>query len=270
MTFREKTAEASGRAESLVCVGLDTDPARIPSHLPSGDEGVLAFNEAVIDATRDLVCAYKPNSAFYEARGCAGIDALIRTVEMVPAKVPVILDIKRGDIGNTAEKYAEYAYDVIGADAVTVNPYMGFDGIRPFLREGKCVFVLCLTSNASVGDFQMLETGGRPLYEVLAEQAVEWSKEGEIGLVVGATRKGLMRRIRDIAGDMPFLVPGIGAQGGNAAAVIEECGGTGGEVIINSSRGILYASSDRDYAEAARKSLVCLRNELNTYRNPDV
>ena len=266
MTFREKLEKASNTADSLVCVGLDTDPAKLPSHLPSGDEGMRAFNEAVIRSTADLACAYKPNSAFYEARGAGGIDTLIQTVRIIPKHIPVILDAKRGDIGNTARKYAEFAYDVIGADAVTVNPYMGYDAVKPFVRDGKCVFVLCLTSNPGAGDFQFLPLDGKPLFETVAEKALEWSKEGEIGLVVGATRTGLLKRVRDIVGDMPFLVPGAGAQGGDVGSVIGECGGAAGSLLINSSRGILYASGGEHFSDAARKSLASLRGDINGYR----
>jgi len=266
MGFIQKIKECSEKSGSLVCVGLDTDRSKIPAHLASEDDGVFRFNEAIIDATADNVCAYKPNAAFYEAMGSKGIDILERTCSAVPNDIPVILDVKRGDIGNTAAQYASAAYDCIGADAVTVNPYMGFDAVRPFLRNGKGVFVLCLTSNPSAVDFQLLDTGDGFLYERVAKAAVEWSKEGEVGIVMGATRPEVMKRIRDIAGDMPILVPGIGAQGGDIESVIEHCGGIAGQTVINSSRGILYASNGADFADAARSSLVSLNNTINKYR----
>lgn len=266
MSFIDKLRQASEKADSLVCVGLDTDTAKIPSHLADEKDGVLRFNEAIIRSTHDLVCAYKPNSAFYEALGSHGIEMLRKTCDAIPPDIPVILDVKRGDIGNTAQKYAAYAYDVIGADAVTVNPYMGFDAVSPFFRENKCVFILCLTSNPSAEDFQTLDTGGIQLYERVARAAIEWSKEGEVGLVTGATRPEYIRRIRDIAGSMPLLIPGIGAQGGDIGKVIKECGGKSGETVINSSRAILYSSDSHDFPEAARASLLRLRDEINRFR----
>ncbi|MCE5249265.1 orotidine-5'-phosphate decarboxylase [bacterium] len=265
MTCIEKLTACSEKADSLVCVGLDTDPAKIPGHL-AGEEGILRFNRAIIEATADLVCAYKPNSAFYEALGSLGMEILEKTCKAVPDGVPVILDFKRGDIGSTAERYASAAYDFYGVDAVTVNPYIGFDAVKPFMREGKCVFVLCLTSNPSAVDFQLLETEEGPLYERVARAAASWSHFGETGLVMGATRPEVIQRVRDIAGDMPLLVPGIGAQGGDTEAVVEYCGGIPGRTIINSARSILYASQGLDFAEAARKSLLSLRDEINRYR----
>ncbi len=268
MGFIQKIKECSEKSGSLVCVGLDTDLSKIPAHLASADDGVFLFNKAIIDATADSVCAYKPNAAFYEAMGSKGIDILEKTCSAVPGDIPVILDVKRGDIGNTAAKYAIAAYDCIGADAVTVNPYMGFDAVRPFLRDGKGVFVLCLTSNPSAVDFQLLDTGEGFLYERVAKAAVEWAKEGEVGLVMGATRPEVMKRIRDITGgDMPVLVPGIGAQGGDIEGVIEHCGGIAGLTVINSSRGILYASNGTDFADAARSSLLSLNSTINNYRS---
>lgn len=264
MGFIVKVTRASMRARSLVCVGLDTDTAKLPAGL-SGSEGVLAFNHEIIRATSDLVCAYKPNSAFYEALGSGGMDALITTCRAIPSGIPIILDVKRGDIGSTAAKYAEAAYDLFGADAVTVNPYMGFDAVKPFLRPGKCVFVLCLTSNPSSGDFQFLDTGGAPLYERVARAAMEWAGEGEIGLVVGATQPEALRRIREIVGDMPLLIPGIGAQGGDLGLVLHGAGAAPGRTIVNSSREILYASAGKDYAEAARRRLLTLRDEMKRH-----
>ncbi|MFC1539619.1 orotidine-5'-phosphate decarboxylase [Candidatus Latescibacterota bacterium] len=266
MSFIDKITYAAEKAESLVCVGLDTDPKKIPSVITAEGDSVFEFNGEIIDATKDYVCAYKPNSAFYEAEGAKGIESLRKTCEVIPSDIPVILDVKRGDISNTALKYADFAYDLIGADAVTVNPYMGFDAVRPFIRPDKCVFVLCLTSNESASDFQLLDTGSGLLYEKIAQAAVEWAKEGEIGLVVGATKPENMRRIRDIVGNMPILVPGIGVQGGDCEAVIRECGGKSGFTIINSSRGILYASDGADFADAAKQSLKELRDKINSYR----
>lgn len=266
MSFTTLLASAARRTDSLVCVGLDTDPARLPAGIESTAAGVTAFNRAIIDATADLVCAFKPNAAFYEAMGAPGIDALAAVRRMVPGDIPVILDVKRGDIGNTANRYAAFAYDVIGADAVTVNPYMGFDAVKPFLRPGKGVFVLCLTSNPAAADFQMLDTGGEPLFMRVARAAAEWAKDGEVGLVVGATKPEHLRRIRDVAGGMPILVPGVGAQGGDIEAVISNGGGEPGGTVINSSRGIIYASGGEDYSDAARTACIALRNDINAAR----
>ncbi|MBN1291121.1 MAG: orotidine-5'-phosphate decarboxylase [Candidatus Latescibacteria bacterium] len=267
MEFINKIVEKSKKADSLVCIGLDTDPLKIPVHLRQSGNAVLEFNKSIITATKDLVCAYKPNAAFYEAMGSIGIEILEKTCRFIDNNIPIILDIKRGDIGNTAVQYAYAAYEIFGVDAVTVNPYMGFDAIKPFLRDGKGVFVLCLTSNPSAGDFQLLDTGGQLLYERVAHAAVEWAKEGEIGLVIGATRPETMQKIRDIVEDMPILVPGIGAQGGSIMDVITNCGGKPGRTIINSSRSILYASHEKDYAEAARSSLEKLRLDINKNRS---
>ncbi len=258
MGFMEMAARASERAASLVCVGLDTDTGRLPDGL-AGPSGALEFNRGIIRKTSDLVCAYKPNSAFYEAMGAEGCEVLENTCRAIPSHIPVILDVKRGDIGNTAEKYAAAAYDRFGAHAVTVNPYMGFDAVKPFLRPGKCVFVLCLTSNPSSRDFQTLDTGGMPLYERIARTAAAWAEEGEIGLVVGATKPDELRRIRGVVGDMPILIPGVGAQGGDPAQVIAAAGSIPGRTIVNVSREVLYASSGPEWADAARQKLLDMR-----------
>lgn len=266
MDFRNKLTTAAKNADSLICVGLDTDVERLPEHLGGDFEAALLFNEAIIESTADLVCAYKPNSAFYEAMGADGIRILKKTCEAIPEHIPVILDVKRGDISNTAAKYADYAYDYLGADAVTVNPYMGYDAIKPFIRPGKCVFVLCLTSNQSAHELQLLETPEGKVFELLARYVASWNTDDGIGVVAGATRPEYISRIREIVGGMPILVPGIGAQGGDIASVLSTCGGKPGETIINSSRGILYASDGTDFADAARSSLMELRNAVNEQR----
>ena len=181
MTFSQKLSGCAEANKSLVCVGLDTDPGKLPAQFPRTAEGVVAFNREIIHATSDIVCAYKPNAAFYEALGSEGIDALVKTCEAIPVAIPVILDVKRGDIGTTAERYAASAYDIVGADAVTVNPYMGFDAVKPFLRDEKGVFVLCVTSNPTADDFQMLSSEGMPLYQHIATRAVRWSEDGMSG-----------------------------------------------------------------------------------------
>lgn len=265
MNFPEKLEQTVSRNNSLVCVGLDSDPTRLPPHL-RGD--VLAFNRQIIDATADLVCAYKPNFAFFGALGEAGWSVLKDTLESVPDNIPVIVDAKVGDIGNTAEQYARMFLDELGADALTVNPYMGADAVSPFLkRPDRGIFLLCLTSNKGADDFekQLLDDG--PLYERVARRAMEWNTDGNIGLVVGATRPEEMGRIRAIAPKAPFLVPGIGAQGGDLeAAVRDGQDATGRGLVINSSRGILYASSGEDFAEAARREAGQLRDAINQHR----
>jgi len=266
MSVTAMLTAAARQNDSLVCVGLDTDPGKLPAGIERTPAGVTAFNRAIVKATADLVCAYKPNAAFYEALGAPGIEALAAIRGMMPANIPLILDVKRGDIGNTADRYAAFAYDVIGADAVTVNPYMGFDAIKPFLRPGKGVFVLCLTSNPSSTDFQLLNSGWEPLFMQVARTAVTWAEMGEIGLVVGATKPEYLRRIRDAVGDMPILVPGVGAQGGDLQAVITQGGGKPGGIVINSSRGIIYASGGADFADAAKTACRALRDEINQAR----
>lgn len=264
MSFIEKLTLATRKNKSLVCVGLDTDPELLPDKV-----GVFDFNKAIIDATADLVCAYKPNLAFYEAMGSQGIDILKRTVDYIPDDIPVIADAKRGDIGNTARAYARAIFDVMNFDAVTVSPYLGFDSIEPFISyHDRGVFVLCRTSNTSAVDFQSLfadfENKKRPLYEIVALKASRWNTHGNIGLVVGATYPEELRLIREDYPDMPLLIPGIGAQGGDLATTVDYGVDARGErAIINSSRQILYASSGKDFAEAARQAASSLRERIN-------
>jgi len=265
MGFLEKLKQASREHNSLLCVGLDTDLDRIPPSL-KGD--ALAFNRAIVEATSDLVCAYKPNIAFYEAMGARGWRVLRDTIRAVPEDIPVILDAKRGDIGNTARMYARAFFEELGVDAVTVNAYMGFDAVEPFLvYRDRCAFVLCLTSNAGSADFQRLRCEGKPLYRWMAEKTVAWSERGACGLVVGATHPEELREIREVAPDLPFLIPGLGAQGGDVEMTVRFGTDANGEgAILNSSRGILYASDGADFAEAARKAALRLREEINRSR----
>jgi orotidine-5'-phosphate decarboxylase len=269
MNFREKLTGATRRNDSLLCVGLDPDPERMPEKI-----GVFEFNREIIDATVDLVCAYKPNLAFYESLGSDGLDDLKQTVEHIPADVPVILDAKRGDIGNTARAYARALFDYLGGDAATVNPYLGLDSVEPFIQyRDKGIFILCRTSNAGALDFQSLRcetepgTEPHPLFEIVALKARQWNTYGNIGLVVGATYPEELKLIRSTHPDMPILIPGIGAQGGDpASAVGYGINGQGEMAIINSSRQILYASRERDFAEAARRAAADLREQINHYR----
>ncbi len=268
MKFLDKLLHASRKNNSLVCVGLDTDEGKIPKFLMHEDDPIFAFNQKIIDSTRDLVCAYKPNMAFYEALGSRGWEALRKTCEYIPAEIPIILDAKRGDIGNTANMYAKALYDVLKADAVTVSPYMGKDAVLPFLEyEDKGSFILCLTSNQGAKDFQLSLIEGRPLYEIVAEKVLSWNEKNNCGLVVGATYPEQLKRIREIAPSLPFLIPGVGAQAGEIESTIKYGTDHNGErAIINSSRAILYASSGEDFAQAARNETLRLRDLINLYR----
>jgi len=266
MDFMEKLTGATRKNKSLLCVGLDTDPELIPEGL-----SVFEFNRAIIDATSDLVCAYKPNLAFYEAQGPEGLEVLKQTVDYVPEHIPVIADAKRNDIGNTARAYAKAIFSRFNFDATTVNPYLGFDSIEPFIEyRDKGVFILCRTSNAGAVDFQSLrcelENEPRPLFEIVALRASQWNTQGNIGLVVGATYPEELRLIRQSYPDMPLLIPGIGAQGGDLALTVRYGVDAHGEkAIINSSRQIIYASRGRDFAQAARRAASELREQINRH-----
>jgi orotidine-5'-phosphate decarboxylase len=268
MNFIEKLRDVIKKNESLLCVGLDPDPKQMPDKV-----SIFEFNKAIIDATADLVCAYKPNLAFYEAMGNDGLDALKRTVDYVPEAIPVIADAKRGDIGNTAKAYARALFDYYGFDAATVNPYLGTDSVEPFIEyRDKGIFILCRTSNAGAVDFQSLrcevDGGHRPLFEVVALKASQWNTTGNVGLVVGATYPEELKTIRGHHPDMPILIPGVGAQGGDLALAIRYGVDARGEgAIINSSRQIIYASREKDYAIAARRVAAKLRDEINQYRS---
>ena len=271
-TFLTQLTASWYRSNSLVCVGLDPELERVPGQIAGQPSPIFQFNKAIIDATADLICAYKPQFAHYAAYEAE--DQLERTIEYIHRAhpgVPVILDSKRGDIGNTAERYAIEAFERYGADAVTVNPYLGGDSLEPFLRrEDRGVAVLCRTSNPGARDLQDLATGdgGRRLYHVVAElAATRWNTRGNCLLVVGATYPQELAEIRRIVGDMPLLVPGVGAQGGDVAQVVrngQTAAGTG--LIVSSSRGILYASSGDDFASAARSAALALRDQINAHR----
>lgn len=260
MNFIEKLLGASRRNNSLLCIGLDPDPGQMPKI------GLLQFNKAIIDATRDSVCAYKPNFAFYEALGIDGIRALADTIKYIPENIPVIADAKRGDIGNTARAYATAIFDKFGCDAVTLSPYLGFDSLEPFLDYAdRGIFILCRTSNKGARDFQNLaDSSGRPLFETVAVKAAQWNSKGNIGLVVGATYPQDIRRIRQLCPDMPFLIPGVGAQGGDLElAVMYGINANGEKAIINVSRQILYASGEKDFARAAGRKAEEIKDSIN-------
>jgi orotidine-5'-phosphate decarboxylase len=264
LKFTEKLAGAIDKNHSLLCVGLDTDIKSIPEGL-----GIFEFNKAIIDATADLVCAYKPNIAFYESLGAPGMNALKRTREYIPAEIPVIVDAKRGDIGNTARAYAQGLFEYFGFDAATASPYLGRDSLEPFMEyPDRGVFVLCRTSNAGAADFQSLscetEQGKQPLYRVIAAAVADWNTRDNLGLVVGATYPEELRVIRQDYPDMPLLIPGVGAQGGDLADVVKNgVDAAGQRTIINSSRQVLYTSRGSDFAAAACEAARGLRDRIN-------
>lgn len=262
MNFNDLIAQRIEHTRSPVCVGLDPYPELFPDFLQHHDDNIFAFCCAIVDATHDLVCAYKPQFAHFAALG--ETESLRRVIEYIKDKypdIPVILDAKRGDIGSTATMYAKEAFEIYGADAVTVNPYMGSDTVLPFAEyQDKGVILLCRTSNPGAAQLQNLSVGDHLLYEEVARiAATEWNSNNNLMLVVGATAPEEMAAIRAIAGEMPFLVPGIGAQGGDLAAVINAGRNSGlNGVIINSSRAVLYASSDNNFSVAARAETLKL------------
>ena len=266
MGFHDKLNRAWATSGSMLCVGLDPDPAKIPAHL-QGPDAIFRFCADIADATADLACAFKPQIAYFAAIGAeAQLEKLCEHIRTKHPHVVLILDAKRGDIGPTAERYAHEAFIRYEADAVTVNPYLGTDSLEPFLAHtGKGVIVLCRTSNPGSGDLQMLTTDGRPMYQHVAHMAADqWSKMGEVALVVGATYPAELATVRSIVVDMPLLVPGIGAQGGDVVATVNAgatANGTG--MMINSSRAILYASSGDDFAQAARNVAIATRDEIS-------
>lgn len=270
MDFMTQLHDCRERNASLLCVGLDPEPAKFPAQLRGKPDAVFEFCRAIVDATADLVCCFKPQFAHFAALRAE--DALERLIGHIRAKhpqIPTILDAKRGDIGSTAQHYASEAFDRYGADAVTVNPYLGRDSVQPFLDHAdKGVIVLCRTSNPGARDLQDLDVDGKPLYQHVAQLvARDWNANGNCALVVGATYPDELREVREIVGDVPILVPGIGAQGGDVQAVLR--GGKnaqGAGLIISSSRAILYAGNGADFAEAARSEAQSLRDEINRWR----
>lgn len=272
LTPQQKLDSITKKNNSLLCVGLDSEISRIPDHLKKSANPQFQFNKAIIDATHDLVCAYKPNSAFYEALGDEGIRQLKLTCDYLREKFPeifIILDAKRADIGSTNEGYVRYAYDWLGVDAITLQPYLGSEAIKPFLdRTDKASIILCRTSNPGAGELQDLIVNGKTLYKIVAQKVVnEWNRTGNCFLVTGATFPEELTEIRSIAGDMTFLVPGIGAQGGDVEKTVKAgLNSKKAGLIINSSRGIIFASKSQDFAEKAREEAIKLRDGINKYR----
>ncbi|MDE2584171.1 MAG: orotidine-5'-phosphate decarboxylase [Betaproteobacteria bacterium] len=271
MNFSNALNAAWQKNNSLLCVGLDPDPAKFPGHLKGRDDAILEFCKTIVDATADLVCSFKPQIAYFAARRAEDqLEALIAHIHEKHPGIPVILDSKRGDIGSTAQQYAVEAFERFGADAITVNPYMGRDSVEPYLAyPDKGVILLCRTSNPGGSDLQFLDVGGgEKLFERVARLvATEWNTTGQCALVVGATFPAEIARVREITGDLPLLVPGIGAQGGDIEATVQAGKTTDGTgLMINSSRAILYAGKDENYATAARQVALQTRDTINRYR----
>lgn len=272
MTFQQKLDNIVKNNYSLVCVGIDSDYNKIPQHLKRQKNPIFAFNKAIINATHDLVCAYKPNIAFYEGEGLKGLLQLVFTIKYLKKnypQVPIILDAKRGDIGSTNEGYVKYFFNFLKVDAVTVNPFLGKEALQPFLDRGdKGIFVLCRTSNPGSGEFQDLQVGNIPLYKIIAEDVTKnWNKNGNCMLVVGATYPNELKKIRKIVSNMTLLVPGIGAQGGDMGKTVKAgLNSKKAGMIINSSRGIIYASNGLDFAQRAREEAIKLRDKINLFR----
>ncbi len=275
MNFLDKLLSVSRQQNSLLCVGLDPEHERLPSRLRSMSvtKAVTYFCQAIIEATSPYVCAFKPNLAFFEVLGPEGMYVFQNVIKAVPEHIPIIVDAKRGDLGNTARNYAYAIFDVYGCDAVTVNPYMGYDSVAPFLAyKEKTVFFVCRTSNPGARDIQDLlvnERNGqrRFLYEEIAQRVQLWNRFGNCGLVVGATYPQELSTIRSMCPDLPILIPGVGAQGGNLEASVIAGVDTSGEgAIISVSRAILYADDGDDYAVSAANEARKLRNRINEAR----
>lgn len=268
MNFRDKIINTIKIRRSAVCVGLDVEPDKIPEVLKNEKDPVLKFNQEIIAATKEYAAAYKPNLAFYEQWGSKGIERFEKTLEFIGTDIIRIADAKRGDIGNTSKKYAQAFLTAYDCDAITVSPYMGEDSVSPFLdREDKGVFVLALTSNKGSFDFQMQKMAdGRFLYEVVIEKVNKWNTKKNCGLVVGATHPQMFEGIRRLAPDLPYLIPGIGAQGGDLENTVKY-GFVKNDILslVNSSRGIIFASSGADFAEKAGEEAKKLRDEINKY-----
>jgi orotidine-5'-phosphate decarboxylase len=254
--------------KSMLCIGLDLDRKKVPTNYATSIKGLYEFAQKIIDATSDIVAAYKPNMAFFEELGPDGFSLLEKIVNRIPDGISVILDGKRADIGNTASHYASAMFERLGADWVTVNPYMGYDSIRPFLEyKDKGAFVICLTSNPGSRDFQFMHVVNKPIYMHVAEKVAYWDKEQNLGLVVGATHPEQLSEIRKVSGDMPILIPGVGAQGGS----LEQSALAGTDnfkkpALINISRTVLYASAEEDFPKAARAEVEKLNAAINALR----
>jgi len=267
--FNARLRAVQRGANSALCVGLDVDPSRLPAGLSQDHHGFERFVRGIVEATADVVCAFKPNFAFYEAMGGHSYSLLRATLGAIPSDVITIADAKRGDIGTTAERYAAAIFDVLGFDAMTVNPFQGTDSVEPYIRDpARGALVLCKTSNPGSADFQDLQSeaaGGAPLWEVIARRAVAWNGAGNVGLVVGATYPAQLARVRELAPDLPILVPGVGAQGGDAGESVRLGAAADGTLaIVSASRQVIYASSGPDWQEAARREALALRDAMRS------
>jgi len=268
MSFLDKLTAAIRRNGSTLCVGLDPTLDALPEGVEHSPAGVLRFNQAIVEATADLACAFKPNLAFYEALGAEGWRVLAETVRSVPDGIPVIADAKRSDIGSTAAAYAMAIFDGLGCDACTVSPYLGYDGVAPFIdRPGRFAFVLCRTSNPSAGDIQDLLVDGTPLYRRVARQVHDWRRPQSLGLVVGATDPVAAGAVAEDATDLWLLAPGLGAQGGDLAATADALGPAASHTLWNASRAITKAGHGPDYAQQARAAAQTLRDRINDTLN---
>mgnify|MGYP000653300964 CR=1 FL=1 len=273
MTFLDMLRDAGATNQSMLCVGLDPEPSRFPADLKGNANKIYDFCARIVDTTADLVNAFKPQIAYFAAhRAESQLERLMEHIRRVAPHVPIILDAKRGDIGSTAEQYAKEAFDRYGADAVTLSPFMGWDSVAPYLKyEGKGAFLLCRTSNPGGDDLQnqrLASVDGQPrVYEHVASLAQgPWNLNGQLGLVVGATYPAEIERVRELAPTVPLLIPGVGAQGGDAVATVKAGWREGASIIVNSSRAVLYASSGEDFAEAARKVAMQTRDTLQAAR----
>jgi orotidine-5'-phosphate decarboxylase len=274
MTFIEQLRQAERINGSLLCVGLDPEPAKFPAAMQGDASKIYDFCAAIVDATADLVIAFKPQIAYFAAHGAeAQLERLMAHMRRTAPQVPIILDAKRGDIGSTAEQYAKEAFERYGADCVTLSPFMGFDSVQPYLKyHGKGAFLLCRTSNPGGDDLQnqrLADLAGQPtLFEHIASLVQgPWNLNGQLGLVVGATRPAEIERVRKVAPTVPLLIPGVGAQGGDAVATVKAGyraanGETMAPIVVNSSRAVLYASAAADFSQAARTAAIATRDQL--------
>ena len=261
---RKQLVEQIFKKKSFLCVGLDPDLEKIPEHLLDTEDPIFEFNKSIIDATKDLCVAYKPNIAFYEMLGSKGWDTLEQTLNHIPSNIFTIADAKRGDIGNTSSYYAKTFFDTFNFDSVTIAPYMGADSVEPFLKfRDKWAILLALTSNDGSKDFQLFENAeGQKLFEKVLERSKDWGDADNLMYVIGATKANSLGKVREIVPDSFLLIPGVGAQGGNLSEVVKyginaTCG-----LLVNSSRGILYASNDENFVQAARKSALAIQSQM--------
>lgn len=265
MNAYDKLKQLEQENNSILCVGLDVDIDKMPTPIEKSIEGILKFNQEIIDSTKDLVSSYKVNFAFYEQYGIRGFELLKKTINSIPKNIHIIADAKRGDIGNTSRAYAKAVFDEFECDSITVSPYMGEDSVKPFLEyKNKMVFLLCLTSNSGASDFEKQVIEGKPLYEIVMEKSLGWNENSNLAYVVGATQPDELKRLRQITTNSYFLIPGIGAQGGDVQEVMKS--NDGGNAIINSSRSIIYASRNNDFAEKVRQAALMLKDKLNENR----